>query len=267
MQLNIPEYLIKANKRIEKIITLNHQRSIIDSKNIHLWDIYLDQIEMGSIYVSEYIDDEYEANCIMVMLMEILIVYKYWKREESLHKNIKPKVTSGSMNLLKALDAFKLHPYNIEEIIIKTRNKKDYYNLKADKAFEEKKSYGGEKIKITGSEPIKILMQNTLNIKSIAALYELTKSEEQLKKYTLFKGKGNVNTNFFKIGAKILDKYLSRYIKEFKSARERYYLGVKLLELIDIKPDYKKAEVLMKDEKAMKNAMINNFKAAVNSKK
>ena len=203
----------------------------------------------------------------MVILLELSFASNYWKREESLHKNIKPKVTSGSKNLLKALNAFKLHPYNIEEIIIKTRNKKDYYTLREDEAFEEKKSYGGEKIKITGSEPIKILMQNTLNIKSIAALYELTNSEEQLKKYTLFKGKGNVNTNFFKIGAIILNDYLKEHIKGFKSARERYYLGALLLESIDIKPNYNKAEVLMKDEKAMKNAMINNFKAAVNSKK
>ena len=32
MQLKIPEYLKKANKRIEKVIPLNYQRSIIDSR-------------------------------------------------------------------------------------------------------------------------------------------------------------------------------------------------------------------------------------------
>ena len=244
----------EIHKRLEKFIDFQYEKYVLEANNLEFLENYHIDIQNTAQKFLKYCKDEIDALCIGVILLEISHLNSFESRAENINNKIKPLLNPGSNELLEAIKAFELNAYNIEEIIIKTKQPKDYITDPNYNPKDHKKGSYLKHLKISGRIAINHIMNVADDEEAIKELQTIANRDTPEKKEPI---------NFFKESAKALYPYLNKYFDHLPSENERYYLGGHLLDSVEIKPKYRNLANLEKDENAYKKAMISNFKKAV----
>ena len=245
------ETQIKVKERLKDYTDFKYMRYVANTDEDYFKELYRNQIDIVIEKFGDFSKDDFETICLGVYLLEISHICSIGSREKNLNNQIKPMLNPGSKELMEAIDAFELSPYNIEEIIIKTKQPKEYIK---DQSYHPKKHKKGSYLKdlrISGRIAINRIMRGVQNDNTKNELSSIIKQKKQEKN----------RTNFYKKGATLLYPYLEKYFDHLSSNNERYFLGGNLLHCIGLEPKYRNVET----ESAFKKAMINNFKKALNS--
>ena len=245
------ETKIKVLERLKDFTDFKYMSYVLSTNQNHFIQDYKSQIAKVELNFGDLCKNEFEAKCLGVYLLEISHICSIGSREKNLNNQIKPMLNPGSKELLEAIDAFELSPYNIKEIIIKTKQPKEYIKDKSYHPKENKKGSYLKDLRISGRIAINRIMRGVQNDNTKNELSSIIKQKKQEKN----------RTNYYKKGATLLYPYLEKYFDHLTSNNERYFLGANLLHSIGLEPKYRNVET----ESAFKKAMTNNFKKALNS--
>ena len=160
-----------------------------------------------------------------------------------------PRLNDGIDGLIKALEAYKTNPYNVEQVTIKTKNTDNF--LIDNKTHPKKliKDPTGHYYNIEGRFAIDQLFKLISNDEVIDNLNKIKVNNNDKVNYKY--------VNYFKKYIGILFPYINQYFSHLKSNRERYFLAADLLLLIEIKPRIKDFDSLKDNPKELKKKMIN----------
>ena len=245
------EMQIKVLERLKDYTDFTYMNYVVSTNQNHFIQDYQNQIETVIVNFGYLCKNEFEAKCLGVYVLEISHICSIGSREKNLNNQIKPMLNPGTKELMEAIDAFELSPYNIEEIIIKTKQPKEYIKDQSYHPKEYKKGSYLKDLRISGRIAINRIMRGVQNDNTKNELSSIIKQKKQEKN----------RTNYYKKGATLLYPYLEKYFDHLPSNNERYFLGANLLHSIGLEPKYRNVET----ESAFKKAMVNNFKKALNS--
>ena len=242
----------EIHNRLEKFIDFQYEKYVLEANNLEFLEDYHIDIQNAAEKFLKYCKDKIDALCIGVILLEISHLNSFEARAENINNKIKPLLNPGSDELLEAIKAFELNAYNIEEIIIKTKQPKDYIK---DPLFIPKDHEKGrylKHMKISGRIAINQLMNGVKDSTSTNQLSSIV-NQKKLEK--------TKKTNFYIKAAKLIYPFLEKHFGHLSSNNERYFLGADLLKSIGLEPKYRNVE----NKSAYRKAMSNNFKKALNS--
>ena len=239
----------KVLERLKEYTDFKYMNYVLSTNQNHFIQDYQNQIAKVGLNFADLCKNEFEAKCLGVYVLEISHICSIGSREKNLNNQIKPMLNPGTKELMEAIDAFELSPYNIEEVIIKTRLPKEYIKDKSYHPKENKKGSYLKDLRISGRIAINRIMRGIQNDNTKNELSSIIKQKKQEKN----------RTNYYKKGATLLYPYLEKHFDHLSSNNKRYLLGANLLRSIGLEPKYRNVET----ESAFKKAMISNFKKAI----
>lgn len=255
MQLIKKSDIPKVRKRLNPFISFTYEKYLKTINPQKLPEDYLSKIELINSTYHQYTKSNFEGYCLGVFILELSFIYKNELIKNNYKKDIVPRLNDGIDGLIKALEAYKTNPYNVEQVTIKTKNTDNF--LIDNKTHPKKliKDPTGHYYNIEGRFAIDQLFKLISNDEVIDNLNKIKVNNNDKVNYKY--------VNYFKKYIGILFPYINQYFSHLKSNRERYFLAADLLLLIEIKPKFKDFDSLKDNPKELKKKMINITKQYV----
>ena len=172
----------KVLERLKEYTDFKYMNYVLSTNQNHFIQDYQNQIETVIVNFREFCKNEFEAKCLGVYVLEISHICSIGAKEKNLNNQIKPMLNPGTKELMEAIDAFELSPYNIEEIIIKTKQPKEYIKDKSYHPKENKKGSYLKDLRISGRIAINRIMRGIQNDNTKNELSSIIKQKKQEKK-------------------------------------------------------------------------------------
>ena len=174
----------KIKNRLNKYIEFKYEYYLHSVNNEDFTLDYQNEIHKTLLQYRGYCKDEFESVCLGVFILELSHLKRTQSWDITLNNKTKPLLNEGASKLLKAIEAFKINPYNIEEIIIKTKHPDNFLKSTSVNTDKITKDSTGPHLNISGRIAINYIMNGVSSKETIKEFQNIAKADKPKKKRT-----------------------------------------------------------------------------------